>query len=69
MIFQYRLLFAHFFQGFNPCLVIGMGIAQSHSFLKRFHISRQVWGEFCTLIGDGYLANNPYHNAGTLFQK
>ena len=50
-------------EGFNPCLVIGMGIAQSHSFLKRFHISRQVWGEFCTFIGDGYLANNPYHNA------
>jgi hypothetical protein len=50
-------------EGLTPCLVVGMGIAQSHTFLKRFSISRQMWSQFCTLIGEGYLAENPYHNA------
>ena len=50
-------------EGFNPCLVLGMGISQSHTFLKRFDIQRKVWGAFCASIGDGYHSENPYHNA------
>jgi hypothetical protein len=50
-------------KGFNPCLVLGMGIASTHSFLKRFDVKRKTWGNFCTAIGNGYKESNPYHNA------
>ena len=50
-------------KGFNPCLVLGMGIASSHTFLKRFDIKKNIWATFCTLIGEGYKQSNPYHNA------
>ena len=56
-------------QGFNPCLVVGLGICDRHSthhgFLKRFMIERATWGNFCEKIGEGYLPETdvPYHNA------
>ena len=55
-------------QGFNPCLVVGLGISDRHSahhgFLKRFSIERATWANFCQKIGEGYLPESevPYHN-------
>ena len=56
-------------QGFNPCLVVGLGICDRHSsrngFLNRFAIERSTWANFCQCIGEGYFPERevPYHNA------